>query len=159
MNRRVFLGAVAGTLAAQTQADRFDLVIRNGTVCDPARKLKRKADVGVRGDRIAAIEDKIPADRAREEVDATGQYVTPGLVDLHTHCYWGGTGLGIPADPIAARSGVTTWVDAGSFGCTQIDGFRKFIVEPSKVRIFGFVYLYLDSCICTPTTAIRTWIR
>ena len=44
-------------------------------------------------------------------------------------------------EPLAARSGVTTWVDAGSFGCTQIEGFRKFIVAPSQVRIYGFVYL------------------
>lgn len=145
MNRRVFLGAVAGTIAAQQQGDQFDLLIRNGTVCDPVRQLKRRADVGIRGDRIAAIEDKIAAGRGRDVVDAAGQYVSPGLVDLHTHCYWGGTGLGTPADPIAARSGVTTWVDAGSFGCTQIEGFRKFIVEPSKVRIFGFVYLYPDN--------------
>jgi dihydroorotase len=142
MNRRVFLGAVAGAALAQ---DRFDLLIRNGTVCDPARNLKRRADVGIRGDRIAAIEDSLPASRGREVIDAAGQYVTPGLVDLHTHCYWGATGLGVSADPIAARSGVTTWVDAGSFGCTQAEGFRKFIVEPAKVRIFGFVYLYPDN--------------
>jgi dihydroorotase len=78
-------------------------------------------------------------------VDASGLLVTPGLVDLHTHCYSGATGLGIEADPIAARSGVTTWVDAGSFGCTQAEGFRRFIVKPSQVRIFGFVYLYPDN--------------
>ena len=78
-------------------------------------------------------------------VDAKGLYVTPGLVDLHTHCYGGATTTGIFADPIAARSGVTTWVDAGSFGVQQVEGFRKFIVEPAKVRIFGFVYLYPDT--------------
>jgi dihydroorotase len=145
MKRRVFLGAIAGAAAALPQGDPFDLVIRNGTVCDPARNMKRRADVAIRGDRIAAIDDSIAADRGRDVVDATGQYVTPGLVDLHTHCYWGGTGLGLKADPVAARSGVTTWVDAGSFGCTQVEGFRKFIVEPSKVRIFGYVYLYPDN--------------
>ena len=107
--------------------------------------MKRRADVGISGDKIAAIEDNLPADRGRDVVDASGLFVTPGLVDLHTHCYCGGTGLGTEPDPLAARSGVTTWVDAGSFGCTQAEGFRKFIVEPSKVRIFGFVYLYPDN--------------
>jgi dihydroorotase len=144
MNRRGFLGAVAGAAFAQ-QPQRFDLLIRNGTVCDPARDLKRRADVGISGGKIAAIEDNLPADRGADVVDARGLFVTPGLVDLHTHCYWGGTGLGIHADPVAARSGVTTWVDAGSFGVTQAEGFRKFIVEPSSVRIFGFVYLYPDN--------------
>ncbi|HYO82504.1 MAG TPA: amidohydrolase/deacetylase family metallohydrolase [Bryobacteraceae bacterium] len=144
MDRRLFLGAVAGAAYAHS-SEGFDLMIQNGTVCDPARNFKRRADVGIRGDRIAAIEDRLDAKRSREVVDATGLYVTPGLVDLHTHCYWLGTGLGLPADPVAARSGVTTWVDAGSFGCTQAEGFRKFIVEPSTVRIFGFVYLYPDN--------------
>jgi dihydroorotase len=144
MNRRRFLAAAAGSAFAQTP-DKFDIVIRNGTVCDPARSFKRRADVGIRGDRVAAVEDSISADRARDTVDASGLLVTPGLVDLHTHCYWGATGLGLKADPVAARSGVTTWVDAGSFGCTQAEGFRKFIVEPSQVRIFGYVYLYPDN--------------
>ena len=49
------------------------------------------------------------------------------------------------ADPIAAKSGVTTWVDAGSFGYDQVPGFRRFIVAPSQVRIFGYVYLYPSS--------------
>jgi dihydroorotase len=144
MNRRHFIGAVAGAAFAQAQ-QRFDLLIRNGTVCDPASGVKRKADVGISGDKIAAIESSIPAARGADVVDANGLYVTPGLVDLHTHCYGGATTTGIFADPVAARSGVTTWVDAGSFGVQQVEGFRKFIVEPAKVRIFGFVYLYPDT--------------
>jgi len=144
MKRRDCLGLLAGAAFAQ-QAQPYDLLIRNGTVCDPARNFKRRADVAISGGKVAAIEDSIPANRGREVVDATGCFVTPGLVDLHTHCYWGGTGLGIEAGPIAARSGVTTWVDAGSFGVTQTDGFRRFIVDPSPVRIYGFVYLYPDN--------------
>lgn len=143
VNRRYFLGAIAGAAAAQPQ--RFDLLIRNGTVCDPARGFKRRADVGIAGGRIASIEDSIPAARGVDVVEARGMYVTPGLVDLHTHCYHAATGIGVEAAPIAARSGVTTWVDAGSFGVTQAEGFRKFIVEPSRVRIFGYVYLYPDN--------------
>jgi dihydroorotase len=112
---------------------------------DPAGGVKRRADVGISGDKIAAIEDNLPADRGVEVVDAARLFVTPGLVDLHTHCYYGGTGLGTNPEPLAARSGVTTWVDAGSFGFNQTEGFRKFIVEPSKVRIFGYVYLYPDN--------------
>jgi dihydroorotase len=144
MQRRLFLATCGGAALAQSP-QRFDLLIRGGTVLDPAGNVKRRADVGISGDKIAAIEDSLPADRGREVVDASGLFVTPGLVDLHTHCFWGGTGLGAQADPIAVRSGVTTWVDAGSFGCTLADGFRKFIVEPSKVRIYGFVYLYPDN--------------
>src|SRR4030095_7325260 len=144
MNRRQFVGAMAGAALGQ-QPQRYDLVIRGGTVCDPARNFKRRADVGISGEKIAAIADNLPASRSEQVIDATGMFVAPGLIDLHTHCFWGGTGLGVQADPIAARSGVTTWVDAGSFGATQAEGFRKFIVEPAHVRIFGFVYLYPDN--------------
>jgi dihydroorotase len=144
LNRRVFLGALSAAGFAQ-QPQRYDILIRNGTVCDPSRKLMQRADIGISGERIAAIEDTLPAKSGRDLIDASGMYVTPGLVDLHTHCYHGATGLGIEADPVAARSGVTTWVDAGSFGVTQVEGFRRFITGPARVRIYGFVYLYPDN--------------
>jgi dihydroorotase len=143
MNRRDFLGTMAGAAFAQQQ--RFDLLIRNGTVLDPASGAKRQADVGISGDKIAAIEASLPAARGVDVVDAKGMFVTPGLVDLHTHCYHSARGIGVEADPIAARSGVTTWVDAGTFGVTEAVGFRKFIVEPARVRIYGYVYLYPDT--------------
>ena len=144
MNRRLFLTAAAGAAGAGAQP-RFDVVVRNGTVCDPATRLKRRADIAIAAGKIAAIENSLASNGAAEVIDATGLYVTPGLVDLHTHCYGGATTTGLFAGPVAARSGVTTWVDAGSFGVTQVEGFRKFIVEPAPVRIFGFVYLYPDS--------------
>jgi dihydroorotase len=144
--RRTFLAAAAGAVAsAQRRGARFDIVIRGGDVRDPRRGFKARADVGIADGKIAAIEEKIPPEDARDVVEARGLFVVPGLVDLHTHCYWGGTGLGIHADPVAARSGVTTWVDAGSFGYDTFPGFRKFVVEPAHVRIFGYVYLYPNS--------------
>lgn len=143
MKRRTFFGAAtAAALFGQQRGLSYDLVIRNGELRDPSQSLRRKADVGITGGRITAIEDRIEASRSVETIDAKGLMVTPGLVDLHTHCYHSATGLGIEADPIAARSGVTTWVDAGSFGWDQAPGFRRFIVQPSQARIYGFVYLY-----------------
>ncbi len=147
--------------AAAMAQPRLDLILRNGTVCDPASGTKRRADVGIAGSRIAAIADRLDPAGGADVVEARGLYVTPGLVDLHTHCYHGATALGVEAGPIAARSGVTTWVDAGSFGCTQADGFRKFIVEPSPVRIFGLVYLYPDNRNpdMDPVKYVRSFIR
>jgi len=146
MHRRSFLGAsVAAALNAQRPGRPFDLLIRNGELRDPSQNLRRRADLAIVEGKIAAIEDAIAPDRAIDSIDASGSYVCPGLVDLHTHCYHSATGLGIEADPIAARSGVTTWVDAGSFGYDQTAGFRRFIVEPSQSRIYGYVYLYPSS--------------
>ena len=55
--------------------------------------------------------------------------MVPGLIDLHTHVYYGGITLGVKADPISAKSGVTTFVDAGSAGAgnfTEVAVWRYF---------------------------------
>ncbi len=61
----------------------YDLIIRNGTIVDGSGMPRFKADVGIAGDRIAAI-GKIH-ENARETIDADGHVVSPGLVDAHTH--------------------------------------------------------------------------
>jgi len=141
MVRRDFLRTLAAAPALGAPA-RFDLLIKDGEVLDPARGFRRRADVGIREGKIAAVETEIPASQAAEVIEARGLLVTPGLIDLHTHCAWGMTGSSIQADPIAARSGTTTWVDAGSFGADQAVGFRRFTVAPAQARIFGYVHLY-----------------
>lgn len=143
MTRRSWLAVAGGAVAwAQGAPRRYDIVIRGGEVRDPRRGFKARADVGILDGKIAAIEELIAPESGRDAIDARGLYVVPGLVDLHTHCYWGGTALGIDADAIGARSGVTTWVDAGSFGYDTFPGFRRFIVDRAQARIFGYVYLY-----------------
>src|SRR5436309_5493518 len=120
---------------------KYDLLIRGGEVVDPAGELRGPHDVGVAGGAIAAVAPTLPADEAACIVDARGQYVTPGLVDLHTHCYWGATYWGIEADPVAARTGVTTWVDAGSAGAYSFPGFRRYAVEASRTHLFAFLHI------------------
>lgn len=62
----------------------FDVIIRNGTVVDGTGEPARRADVGIRGDRIEAIGD-LRAAGAGEEIDATGRVVSPGFIDVHVH--------------------------------------------------------------------------
>ncbi|MGH9674890.1 MAG: hypothetical protein ACRD44_17090, partial [Bryobacteraceae bacterium] len=137
------LGAAGGfSPPARAQRTRlYDILIKGGEVIDPGRGFRQIADVAILDGKIAAIEAEIPAERGIDTVSARGLFVTPGLVDLHTHIHHG-LGIGIEADPVAARSGTTTWVDAGTFAHTEIRGFRRFIVEPAQARIYGFVYLY-----------------
>jgi len=119
----------------------YDLVIAGGHVIDPANGLSGRFDVAVKDGRIAAVEPSIPADRAARVLDAGGQVVTPGLVDLHTHVYWGATYWGIEADPVAARTGVTTWLDVGSSGGYSFPGFREYIVNRSKAHVYALLNL------------------
>jgi dihydroorotase len=118
---------------------RFDLLIKGGEVVDPGASYRGNLDVAIKRDRIAAVDADIPAASAFRVVDAGGQYVTPGLVDLHTHVYHGATYWGIHADPVAARSGVTTWLDVGSAGGYNFPGFREFIARPSTARIYALL--------------------
>jgi dihydroorotase len=117
----------------------FDLLLRGGRVIDPATGLDEQRDVAVSSDKIAAMEPGIGPDRAQRVIDATDCLVTPGLVDLHSHVYWGGTSLGVDADRLAARGGTTTFVDAGSAGAGNFLGFRRHVMERSKVRIVAYV--------------------
>ena len=85
----------------------FDLVIRNGTVLDGSGGEPREADVAIKDGRIAAVGRVDGA--GREEIDAKGQLVTPGFVDIHTH-YDGQVDLGRPASRPSSGHGVTTVV-------------------------------------------------
>jgi dihydroorotase len=117
----------------------FDLLIKGGDVVDPGGDQRGRLDVAIAGDKVAAVGRDLPTENAREVVDASGQIVTPGLIDLHTHVYWGVTYWGVEADPIAARTGVTTWLDVGSSGSYSLPGFRRWIAEPSQSRIYALI--------------------
>ncbi len=113
----------------------YDILIRNGTVIDPANEREGMYDIAIADGLIAAVGHDLPSDETAEVIDARGQVVTPGLVDVHTHCYWGATYWGIEADPVGARTGVTTWIDAGSAGAYNFPGFRRYAVEASRTRL------------------------
>lgn len=119
------------------------LLVRGGRVIDPASGLDAVADVLVRDGRIAAIAPGLSPEGYADHrvIEAAGALVVPGLVDLHTHAYWGGTLLGVNADKIGPRTGVTTWVDCGSSGAATLEGFLWHVVRPSRVRILPMVNL------------------
>jgi dihydroorotase len=117
----------------------YDLLITGGEVVDPGLGLREKLDVAIADGRVAAMEIDIPPAQAREVVDATGKLVTPGLIDLHAHVYFACTPLSVEVDGVAARSGVTTTVDAGSAGAQTFPGFRRYIVEAARSRVLAFL--------------------
>lgn len=113
-----------------------DLVLKGGRVIDPAQGLDRVTDIAFSGGKVAAIGDNLPGKDARS---VAGKIVVPGLIDLHTHVYWGGTSLGVEAELLAREGGVTTSIDAGSAGPGNFHGFRKHVIETSPVRILPFL--------------------
>lgn len=117
----------------------YDLILAGGRVVDPHQGLDQRADVAFRDGRVAEIKPSIDRSAARESRDVTGKIVCPGLIDLHTHVYWGGTSLSVQPEPIARRSGTTTFVDAGSAGAGTLNGFRKLVIERTEPRILAYL--------------------
>jgi dihydroorotase len=115
-----------------------DLVLKGGRVIDPSRNIDRVTDVAFSDGRVSAVGDNLAGGAVR---DVTGKIVTPGLIDLHTHVYWGGTSLGIDAEEYARKSGVTTCVDTGSAGPGNFAGFRRHVIERSEIRILAYLHV------------------
>ena len=115
-----------------------DLVLRGGRVIDPASGRDETADIAFGDGKVTGVGHDLAGSGA-EIVDAGGLLVVPGLIDLHTHVYWGGTSLGVDAAEVARRSGTTTFVDAGSAGPGNFHGFRRHVIEPSPLRIIPFL--------------------
>jgi len=119
----------------------MDLILKGGRIIDPSQHLDSVADIGFGGGKVAAIGPDLAADAGTQVRDVSGHIVTPGLIDLHTHVYWGGTSLGVDAEDFCRRSGVTTCIDTGSAGPGNFAGFRKHVIEPSAVRILAYLHV------------------
>src|SRR3984885_5794856 len=121
-----------------------DLVLRGGHVICPASGLNGIMDVGIRNGRVAAVQPAILPSSAKEAIDVSGKLVLPGLIDTHAHVYRYVTGrFGLDADLVGVHSGVTTVVGQGGPSCMTFPGFRHYVVEPAKTRVYAFMSSYL----------------
>jgi dihydroorotase len=119
----------------------FETILKGGRVIDPSQGYDAIADVGFSGGKVASLGVDLRRDAGTVVKDVAGLIVTPGLIDLHTHVYWGGTSLGIDAEDFCRTSGVTTAIDTGSAGPGNFAGFRKHVIEPSATRILAYLHI------------------
>ena len=131
--------------SAPAQA-KYDLLLKGGHVIDPKNGINAARDVAVANGRIAAVASCInPADTLKV-VDVSGLYVTPGIIDMHTHVYTGTGERGSYAgdnsvypDGFTLRVGVTTVADAGGAGWRNFDDFKQRVIDRSKTRVLAFL--------------------
>lgn len=114
-----------------------ELVIKNGLLVSPANGYRRtKKDILVKNGRIAAVEDEIHGEGL--VVDASGCLVTPGFIDIHTHCYPKAF-LGLEPDILGLERGATTILDAGSSGADTYEDFRENYIRKSRTKVFALL--------------------
>ena len=70
-----------------TEALVYDLLIKGGHLIDPKNRIDASTDLAISDGKVSAVDADIPAESADQVADVTGLYVTPGLVDIHTHMY------------------------------------------------------------------------
>jgi dihydroorotase len=130
---RLSVGEFQASTNQSTKLD-CDLLIKGGTVIDPAQGLHSALDVAVKDGKILMVSRDLPEAGARNVVSAKDKIVTPGFIDIHVHCF-DGISFGANADRTCLGRGVTTVVDAGSVGYPMIAGFIKYVVKTSMTRI------------------------
>ncbi len=118
-----------------------DLILKGGRVIDPSQNHDGICDVAFANGKVSGFGRDLKAGSETEIRDVSGYIVSPGLIDMHTHVYWGGTSLGIDADEFCRTSGVTTSIDTGSAGPGNWAGFRKHVIEPSQARILAYLHV------------------
>ncbi|ADB39955.1 amidohydrolase/deacetylase family metallohydrolase [Spirosoma linguale] len=134
-------------LTVSVWAQPYTLLIKGGHLIDPKNNIDAVMDVAITDGKVTQVAKSIDAKQARQVVDAKGMYVTPGLIDIHGHVFYGtepdhylSNGLvAVSPDGFTFRVGVTTIVDAGGAGWKSFETFKKNIIFTSKTRVLSFL--------------------
>lgn len=127
-----------------SQAKAFDVLLKGGHVIDPGSGVNALMDVGVKDGKVARVAaDTNPAE-ATSCVDVTGLYVTPGILDIHTHVYPFRPSTcsyieGMNPDAHLLASGVTTTLDVGTAGWEHFLDFKERTLDRAKVRVLALI--------------------
>lgn len=142
---------ISGSLVS-VQAQTYDIILKNGHVIDPRNGINELVDVAVKDGVIARVARDIPTTEASLVVNATGLFITPGLIDIHSHHYFGtepnrylsNSFTALPPDGFTFRVGVTTVVDVGGAGWRNFQHFKEQVIDRSRTRVLSFINIVGD---------------
>ncbi len=134
-------------ISLQIQAQQIDLLIKGGHLIDPLNNIDAIMDVAIEDGKVFQIASNIDPAGAFQVIDASGMYVMPGLIDIHSHNFFGtepdaylaNSFSSLPPDGFSFRSGVTTIVDVGGAGWRNFKTFKKQAIDHSKTRVLSFL--------------------
>ena len=139
ISRRTVLAGLPLVPSALAQTPIYDLLLKNGHVLDPKNNRNGRFDIAVVGDKIVRVAANLPAAHARQVVEVGDYWVTPGLIDIHTHFDAGGADLNLQPDHHALTNGVTTAVDAGSSGHKNFEAFKSRTIDHARTRVLAWL--------------------
>lgn len=127
-------------------AQQYDLVLKNGHIIDPKNKIDAIGDIAIKDGKVAKIASGIPDNSSKKIINATGLYIAPGFIDIHTHVFVGSKpetfadgSYSVSPDDFTLRNGITTVVDAGTSGWRNFQVFKNQVIDKSKTRILAFL--------------------
>ncbi len=141
------LSAILLSLTCFVNAQSYNTVIKGGHVIDPKNNIDEIMDIAIKDGKIALVAKNIDPKEAKQVIDAKDLFVTPGIVDMHVHVFYGTRydqalmdgGSSVSPDAFSFRAGVTTFVDAGSAGWRHFPEFKKQIIDVSQTRVLAFL--------------------
>jgi dihydroorotase len=147
MKKKIILMLSLAFLWGRVGAQSYNILIKGGHIIDPKNNIDEIMDVAITEGKIAKVGKDIDGKLAKQVIDANGLYVTPGLIDIHTHNFYGtqpdhqyeNGNLALPPDGFTFRNGVTTVVDAGSSGWRTFPTFKSQTIDESKTRVLAFI--------------------
>lgn len=148
MQKRFFLLAALFILANfSVQAQIYQTLLKGGHLIDAKNNINKVMDVAIQEGKIAAVAANIDPKLAKQVIDISGKYITPGLIDIHGHVFAGTDHDGqlengfssLAADGFTFRVGVTTIVDCGDAGAETFELFKKNVIDNVQTRVLAFL--------------------
>lgn len=145
--RLLFIAAILSLLSIPGISQSYSIVIKGGHIIDPKNNVDGIMDLAISDGKIALISKNIDEKQGKRVIKATGMYVTPGIIDMHVHVYYGtkmdqylmNGPSSVQADAFSFRAGVTTMVDVGSSGWRSFPDFKSQTIDNSQTRVLAFL--------------------
>lgn len=147
MKHLISLSLIGCLFLSITSAQQIDMLLQGGHVIDPKNNIDGIMDVAIDEGKIVQIAENIPADDVFQVINVAGMYVVPGLIDIHSHNFFGteqnaylsNSFTALPPDGFTFRAGITTVVDVGGAGWRNFKTFKAQTIDHSKTRVLSFL--------------------